>query len=152
MTSGHHPESLPGVTTPSNTVGFSVPQEPASQDPVEMAPSAEDLFGDASMFDSLMEGDDVLDPMFSSYNGSLTLAPRAVPRRRRGRARSDAGRPAGARRHADGWRHQYGLATGDSDASRQLQTCAGFVMIAWSRLVISKRCGMRMVWSGCKLE
>ena len=50
-----------------------------SHEPVDMAPSADDLFGDASMFDSLMEGDDVLDPMFSSYNGSLTLAPELCP-------------------------------------------------------------------------
>jgi len=41
----------------------------------DLAPSAEDLFGDASMFDSLMDGDDILDPMFGSYSGSLTLAP-----------------------------------------------------------------------------
>ena len=43
-----------------------------------MAPLAEDLFGDAAMFDSLM-GDDMLEPMFSSYNGSLTLAPELCP-------------------------------------------------------------------------
>ena len=40
---------------------------------------AEDLFGDSAVFDSLMEGEDVLDPMFSSYNGSLTLAPDLCP-------------------------------------------------------------------------
>ena len=43
-----------------------------------MAPLAEDLFGDDAMFDSLV-GDIMLEPMFSSYNGSLTLAPELCP-------------------------------------------------------------------------
>lgn len=47
-----------------------LPQEP---EPVPDLP--DDLFGDPTMFDSLMEGDDMLDPMFTSYAGSLTLTP-----------------------------------------------------------------------------